>query len=208
MPRLTLLHPEPTKIAAIVLAAGESRRLGEPKQLVTFQGQSLIRNAALTALNSECDVTAVTLGSNSEVCLQEVGDLPVEILRVGRWSAGMSESIVIGATALQKRSDIAAMLVLLCDQPLVTSAALNELILKFKETGAPIVASGYNGEFGAPVIFARSLFSELISLSGDCGARDLIKRRRALLRSVPLPEAAVDIDTVEDLERLVELTDA
>lgn len=192
----------PTKIAALILAAGESLRLGEPKQLVTYRGEPLIRHAALTADSSACDTITVALGASFDECLVALGDLPLGTVRVDNWESGMSQSIVSGVSLLQDQPDVSAILILLCDQPLVTSESLNRIIVEYKKTGAPIVASEYNGNLGAPVLFVRSLFPELITLSGDCGARELIRLHHNKVCRVSVPEAAIDIDTAEDLKRL------
>ncbi|HSG99930.1 MAG TPA: nucleotidyltransferase family protein, partial [candidate division Zixibacteria bacterium] len=200
--RYSRMIAEHRQIAALVLAAGESRRLGRPKQLAQFRGQPLLRHVAQTALQSHCDRVIVTLGANAGECRRVLETLPLETLMVEDWREGMSASIVAGATLAISRTEISALLVTLCDQPLVTAAMLNRILAEYKNTGAPIVASEYAGVLGAPVLFARNVFADLMSLRGDRGARDLLTSQRHPITCVSLPEAVCDIDTTADLERL------
>lgn len=196
------MSAERTEIAALVLAAGESQRLGQPKQLAHFRGRPLLRHTAQVALQSDCDRVIVTLGANAGACQHVLEELPLETLMIKNWREGMSASIVAGARLVTTLPETSALLVTLCDQPLISATMLNVIIAEHKNTGAPIVASEYTGRLGAPVLFARRVFADLMSLQGDRGARDLITSQRHPVTGIPLPEAVCDIDTTGDLERL------
>lgn len=187
------------KIGGLLLAAGGSRRLGSPKQLLEFEGKTLIRRAAEALIDAGCDPAVVILGAEVERSRTEIADLPVEVIDNAEWETGMSSSIRVGVSQIASR-EIDAVLVTLCDQPHVTGEKLLPFIDKFLSIGSPIVAAEYNGVRGVPALFAREMFDQLLKLEGDNGARDLIRRGRSV--AIDLPEAEVDIDTVDTAENL------
>jgi molybdenum cofactor cytidylyltransferase len=184
-------------IGAILLAAGASRRMGAPKQLIRFDGHSLLRRAAETAIGSGASPVIVVLGARAEDMLPELADLPIEAVINPDWALGMSASLRCGIQALLALApETEAVLVTLCDQPFVTGAHLGALIERFR---APITASLYNSTLGVPAVFARALFPELEALEGDSGARRLIQLHSAETTAFDLPEAAIDLDSPIDL---------
>lgn len=189
------------KIGIIILAAGGSSRMnGQPKQLLKFEGKTLVRRAAKTALKTGCP-TIVVLGANADEAKKEIRDLPLETVVNKNWAAGIGESIKTGLSALLGENP-SAVVVMLCDQPFVTAKTLNHLIEKHKQTGAPVVASHYNETLGVPALFARELFGELSNLAGDAGAKAIIKKHAAQAVQTPAPEAAFDVDTQADFQKL------
>jgi molybdenum cofactor cytidylyltransferase len=156
-----------SRVVAIILAAGFSRRLGRPKQSVVFEGETLLDRATRLAHEVADEVIVVTRENNP---LAE---------------EGMASSIRHGIAAAGAG---ARMLIMLCDQPLLTAAHLRALLA----VDAPIVASGYAGIAGVPAVFAPSLAPELLALRGDVGARSIIERHGAHV--VPFEDAAIDID--------------
>ena len=193
-------------IGIILLAAGASVRLGEAKQLLEFDNQTLLRRSAETALKvSDCVV--ITLGARSEILRREIEDLPVKIVENEYWDAGMGGSVRIGlATLIEKAENLKGVIIMVCDQPFVSRDCLEKLIAKFKETNAPIVACEYSNTLGVPVLFSANIFPELLALEFSHGAKTLIKKHRQQVVSVAFPEGAFDIDTPEDYERLLKLT--
>lgn len=191
------------KIGGILLAAGGSSRLGRPKQLLEFNGKSLIRRAADTLVNSNCRPITVVLGAETERSTAELDGLDVAICINENWQSGMSSSIVAGLNSLLKTEPtLDAVVVTLCDQPHVDSADIDEIIAAFSETQRPIVAAQYGETTGVPALFSREMFADLFQLEGDKGARQLIRENSELVRSVHIEKAAIDIDTVDDADRI------
>ncbi|HET6976466.1 MAG TPA: nucleotidyltransferase family protein [Pyrinomonadaceae bacterium] len=187
-------------VGLIILAAGGSTRLGSPKQLLPFGGQTLIRRAAATAVASNCDQVVVVIGNQPQEMRRELEGMPVSIVENSDWESGMSTSIRIG---LAEVSDNDATLIMLCDQPFVTAAVLDNLIETYHKTGMPIVASDYGPIRGVPALFAKELYPELSSLAADEGARRIIARHPELVATIAFADGVIDVDTAEDHRRLV-----
>lgn len=190
-------------IGIILLAAGGSRRLGTPKQLLRFQGRSLLRHSVEAALASLAHPVVVVLGAYAERLKPEISDLPVQVVENQRWAEGMSSSLRAGMQALTTVADtLEAVLLMVCDQPYVASRTLNGIIEAYRSTGRPIVASEYAGTVGVPALFTRDLFPDLMTLEGDHGASHIIRTHEDEVLRFPFPEAGIDIDTREDYEAL------
>jgi molybdenum cofactor cytidylyltransferase len=187
-------------IGAIVLAAGGSSRLGTPKQLLTFRGETLVRRAAMAALESVCDRVVVVVGSHASGMRDQLNDLPVCIVENENWQSGISSSIRAG---LEHISSPDGVVITLCDQPFMTAAVLNELIDTHRKTHRAIVASTYGTIRGVPAFFAPELFNELASLTKDEGARQIIASHPERVATVEFSQGAIDIDTPEDHKRLI-----
>jgi molybdenum cofactor cytidylyltransferase len=180
-------------IGAIVLAAGESKRLGQPKQLVRFRGKSLVENAYETAA-AVCSHVAVVLGANAELVRPAVPPGAIIILNE-RWAEGMASSIRAGLEAIESKSNVVVLMT--CDQPLVTPDLLSRLL-----STPGMTAAEYEGTLGIPAMFSRMYFPLLHALQGTEGAKKaLLKFERDVTR-FPAPEAAFDVDTPADVERL------
>lgn len=189
-----------TSIAALLLAAGSSTRLGTPKQLLKYRGQSLLRHIAEIVLASSVGEMHVVVGFEAEQMKAELHGLDARLVDNANWHKGMASSIRTGISALQQSID--AVVILLCDQPLITTQLLDGIISAHATTGKPIVACEYGGTVGAPALFARSCFPELLQLEGDRGAKQVITQHLDQVAVVPFPGGSVDIDTVADYERL------
>ncbi len=183
--------------AAIVLAAGSSSRLGQPKQLLDYGGEPLLRRAARLALSvGAAPVLVVTGAPEHEVA---VHNLPVSVVLNTGHAEGMGSSLRAGMAALARLAPTAGrVLLLVCDQPLLGASHLLALL----EAEAPhgVAAAEYGGRLGVPAVFAREHFPALAAVAGDRGARALL--RGMAVTAVAMPEAAVDIDTPGDLEAL------
>ena len=116
---------------------------------------------------------------------------------------GMSASIRAGTEYLTARADTHAVVVMLCDQPRVEARIINELVAAYRATNAPLVTAKYDGTHGVPALFDQRLYPALLALTGSQGAKSLILAHSAHLSEVPTPEAALDVDTLADYERLV-----
>lgn len=194
--------PGEPRLAGIVLAAGASRRLGRPKQLVRFEGRTLVERAADLALDVCDGDIVVVVGASADEVTSCLGDRPVRALPNPGWAEGMGRSLAVGIAAVP--AHCAAALVLLCDQPLVAAPSLAALIEPWRRDPERLVAAAYRDALGVPAIFPRRLFPELAALGGDRGARAVIAREGDRVLAIALPEAAFDVDdaaAVAELER-------
>lgn len=190
-------------IAIVILAAGASARMGIPKQLLPYRGRSLVRHAVEAALGSTCRPVLIVLGANAEQIRPEVEGPSVQIVPNPRWAEGLSSSIRAGIEALASSEDPPEAVVLtLCDQPLVCSDDIDALVAAYRSTTRPIIASKYAGTLGVPALFAQSVLPELLHLAGDAGAKQVIQRHLASVWPVPCPHAAIDLDTLVDYEAI------
>lgn len=195
-------------VGAVILAAGSSSRLGSPKQTLQFQGESLLRRAALAALGAGCRPVVVVTGAYAELSRRELDGLDVREALNPRWETGMASSINAGLEGLLGAdADVAAAVFMLCDQPHVTADVISGLAAAHRVTQRPVIASAYGGSFGVPALFSRSLFAELARLEGEAGAKQVIQRYASEAHFLPFRGGEVDVDTRDDFSRLI-ATDA
>lgn len=177
-------------IAAIVLAAGESRRLGESKQLARLGDETLLERTVRLCLEAACVPIVVVLGASSE-SIQKQCNLEGAIVVINdEWREGMGSSLRAGVSALDSSVDGCA--IVTCDMPAVSAEHLRRLM-----QGDEVTASEYAGRRGVPAYFPASSFAALMRLHGDAGARELLKEAD----TVPLPGGELDVDTAQDLQR-------
>ena len=176
--------------------------MGSPKQLLRYDGETLIRRAANAAIESRCDRVAVVIGSHADEVIDELKDLPVSIVENLSWQRGMGSSIRAGLEGVL-RDDMCGVAIMLCDQPFVTSEVLNSLIDTHRRTGMPIVASNYGSRLGVPAFFGPELFAELAMLTADEGARRIIQKHPDKVATIQFAAGAIDVDTPRDHARLV-----
>lgn len=186
-------------VGVVVLAAGGSSRLGRPKQLVVYQGRTLVRRAAEAAVAAGCGPVVVVLGAHPEAVGRELAGLPVHAVEHADWAAGPGGSLQAGLRALP---GVEAAVFMLCDQVRVDAAHLRALVETWRRTGAAVVASAYDATRGVPALFSRAVFPELEALGPGQGARGVIAREPSRVAEVALPGGAEDVDTAEDLARL------
>ncbi|SHM15983.1 NTP transferase domain-containing protein [Mucilaginibacter sp. OK098] len=185
----------------IILAAGSSSRLGSPKQNLIYEGQTLLQRAIKTAQGTGCYPIIVVLGANFEVIHPTVENLPVTVVYNRDWQEGMSSSIRLGVSELQKEhTKIDSVILMLCDQPFVDTELLNQLILSSAKKS--VVVCAYNSGVGPPAFFDGYYFPELLLLQGNEGAKKLILKHEAHITTIPFPLGNIDIDTLDDFERL------
>lgn len=190
-------------MAAIILAAGAATRMGKLKQLLPYAGRTLLQHAIATALEATFAPVIVVVGAEASSVQASVASQRVSIVQNTHWQEGMGSSIAAGIRQLQlEQTDVAAVAILLADQPLVNVGHLERMRTEFHQTGAAIVAAEYSGTLGVPAIFQRSLLGLLATLPPDAGARRLFSQPHLRVQSFPLPEASVDIDTPDDFAAL------
>lgn len=190
------------KTGIVILAAGASARLGQPKQLLRFEGETLLGKTARVALESGCHPVVVVLGAHAETCHAEISKLSLHIVRNQNWPDGMASSIRAGVEALRALDDqLEAIILLVCDQPHISAAVIREL-LAARRGDKTIVASQYADKLGVPALFAAGYFAELENLGGDAGARLLFSKHAQATAAVSFPEGTIDIDVMADLAAL------
>jgi molybdenum cofactor cytidylyltransferase len=184
-------------VALVILAAGDSSRLGRPKQLIGIQGTSLLRRAAVTACASQAADVITVLGYDAPAMLGELDGLRVRVLENPDWREGISSSIRAALAVLPPATD--GVLFVTCDQPRLTSGHLNALIDAFARAPDRPVASGYGGTAGVPALFPRALFGELLLLHGDRGAQRVALDHSRELVVIQWPDGIFDVDTAPDV---------
>lgn len=190
-------------VALLLLAAGASTRMGQPKQLLPYHGRTLLRHAAETAVVSGCAPILMVTGALHEELLPEIAGLPIQPVHNAEWETGMASSIRAGLTALAGTQP-AAVLIMLTDQPLVTPALLQQLVRQQQQTQAPAVVAAYGDTLGVPAVFAPVLLPKLLQLQGQQGAGRLIASLGAAVGQVPFPAGVFDVDTPEQYTALLQ----
>ncbi len=180
-------------LAGIVLAAGESRRMGSAKLLLRHRGQTLLARAATTAAQV-CDAVWVVVGAYPRRYGNEVKATGVQVVVNPNWREGLASSLRRGVEALPP--EFGAALILLADQPFVKRRHLEALADRHRRDGCDLALSRYQGVLGAPALVDRSLFSQIMTLRGDRGARALTGVASSV-GEVSL-QGALDVDTPED----------
>ena len=182
----------------IILAAGNSSRLGVPKQLLEYKNKSFLRLIAEKALEVQPSEVIAVLGFESDRMQREFEDWPIRIVLNHAWTEGIASSIRTGINTVHSQADAA--LIALCDQPAVTTELLSQLISLCSHE-KPIAATEYNQILGVPACFDRSIFPELLLLQGDVGAKRVIAQDWTRVAAHAFPQAAIDIDTLEDYQK-------
>jgi molybdenum cofactor cytidylyltransferase len=200
------------KVAGIILAAGESKRYGQPKQLLDYHGKPFVRIVAEKALAAGLNPVVVVTGANAERVEAAIHDLPVKIVRNENWPEGQSTSIRAGIQNLTSpKSDgfggswdgVGGCIFLLIDQPQVTEEVMRALIERHAQTLDPVVAPYIFDKRANPVLLDRVTFDELMKLSGDVGGRGIFSKFSPRYVNWYDPRLLLDVDTPEDYERLI-----
>jgi len=191
-------------VAALILAAGPSRRLGQPKQLLTCGGETLLNGAIRIASEAGAAPVLVVLGAQFDAIRGSIQSRSVIAVHNDRWRQGMGRSVETGMRALAVCAPGAEGVLLMgCDQPRLTVDHLRTLINAFASHGSPaIAASSYAGIRGVPAVFPRETFADLRALRGDKGARPVIERAPFPIVPVEFEGGEVDIDAPGDLAQL------
>ncbi|MDQ6530355.1 nucleotidyltransferase family protein [Flavobacterium sp. LHD-85] len=192
------------KTGIIILAAGNSSRLGRPKQLLEFKESTLLKNTISEALKVENSFVIVVTGSNHDVIESELNLPEITFSFNSDWEKGMSSSIKKGINQLLDHNpDCEQCILAVCDQPFVTNSVFENLILESCKTQKGIAASAYSETLGTPVLFNKKYFQELLELNGQEGAKKLVKKYAEDVVSVLFEKGNIDIDTEEDYNKLI-----
>ncbi len=192
------------RCAVLILAAGQSSRLGSPKQLLEFEGSPLISRVAKTAVEADIGEVFVVVGANAEQVKNELNMPHLRLVLNEEWQEGMASSIRKGLAAVEKAEpEVDGVMILVCDQPYLEAGTLREILQKQQASGLAMAASVYQGKVGTPAVFHRSIFPQLMELTGDTGARKLFNAHAGEVALVPFEKGIIDIDTKEDYEKLI-----
>ncbi len=186
--------------SVIILAAGSSSRLGQPKQLVSYQGKSLLVHAIEAAKEVAGGAVVVVTGAHEELIRAAIATYDVHIIHNPLWQQGMASSIAAGVNSLPSGTHQA--IIMLCDQPFADAALLKELIGQQRLNDSKLVACTYGGSIGVPALFDQSLFAQLLELKGQEGAKKIIQKCQEQAAIIPFEKGTIDIDTPTDLEHL------
>ena len=183
----------------ILLAAGASKRLGQPKQLLPLGDKSLLQHGLETALQANVEPVILVTGADAGVIEKEVHDKKINVVENADWEEGIASSIRCGLNALLEITpDIEHAIFMVCDQPFVSVSLLNELIDACNTSGDDIIACSYSNTIGTPALFSKNYFPALLELQGDEGAKKLLKQYSDAVGVIPFPKGNIDIDTMQD----------
>jgi molybdenum cofactor cytidylyltransferase len=189
-----------TSLSILIPAAGASRRLGQPKQLLQHKGNSLLGNAVNAAHSIAPREIIVVTGAHSEAVRTAVQHPSVRWVDNPKWPEGMGGSIAIGSAAISPKST--GLMILLCDQWRINAQDFEILVKTWRSAPERIVVAEAEGQYMPPVIFPSICFTRLRELKGDQGARSLFEAHQDLITPVPIANAAFDLDTPTDLDRM------
>jgi molybdenum cofactor cytidylyltransferase len=184
----------------LVLAAGASTRLGQPKQLVKLGGRPALHIVLSNAVAVAGNAVTVVVGANAGQLTHLLSHSPASSVVNKQWEEGIASSLRCGLAATPAAAD--AVMIVLGDQVCVTADDLKRLLAAWRDQENVIAAASYGHGIGVPAIFPRACFSELAELRGDAGARRILQRNPDRIVRVPMPNAAIDLDTPEDLQAL------
>ena len=187
----------------VILAAGSSTRLGQPKQLLEFQGTTLIQRITQIAVTAVKKPVVVMLGANCSLIHSQLIHMPVHIVYNPEWSQGMTSSIRKGLMALLYFSpDTEGVIFAVCDQPYITPDLFGEMISVGNHSQKPIVACLYNNVLGTPVLFKKEYFEVLLALKDSEGPRKILQSHPESVEAVQFPLGIFDVDTLRDYHAL------
>lgn len=189
-------------ITGLVLAAGQSKRMGRPKMLLPFRNKTVIESVLNESLQSNLDKVLVVLGGDRESICKQIQSLPVETCFNPDYRQGMLSSVQAGLRNLPAETD--AVCLILGDQPQIQAAVIDQLIKVFDKSKQNILIPEFNNRRGHPVLFSASYIDEIFTLNQNIGLRELMQRHRddILELNIQAPEILEDLDTPEDYERL------
>ena len=189
----------------LIVAAGESKRLGTPKQLLQFEGQSLINRLVNIVRDAGSFPITIVLGAEAAAIQAKLTDANLHVVINEEWNEGMGSSIRVGLKKMiEMDADMDGVLILVCDQPFIKSESIQSLIQMQQSTGLPMAACFYEGIVGTPALFHQSMFSDLLKLTGDTGAKKMMKDKMADVAKLNFEKGVIDIDTMEDYQKIIQ----
>jgi molybdenum cofactor cytidylyltransferase len=189
------------KSGIIILAAGASTRLGRSKQMLDVDGETLLMRTVRAALHADAGRVIVVLGANEQQHRNLLQGTPVEIVYNEQWQKGMGNSLKAGLRHLISKDDLLeAVVIAVCDQPLLTSQTITNLFHRYLASHKPIVASRYSGQPGVPVLFDKRYFKPLLEISDGEGAKKIIQSNGSVVDLVDFPGGEIDLDTPDDYD--------
>ncbi|MCA0229307.1 MAG: nucleotidyltransferase family protein [Bacteroidetes bacterium] len=193
------------KIGIIILAAGESKRMGSPKQLLQIEGKSLIHRTAEIALATDCYPVVLVIGANKPQIAPEIVDLPLTIIDNPMWHEGMSSSVKIGlAGVYMTYKEVEAVIILVCDQPYLSVSLLERMVEIYTTKKPRLIACRYGEELGVPALFDRTLFEELLDLKGDKGAKPVLMKHLDEAHILQFEAGSIDLDTPDEYQAFLD----
>lgn len=192
-----------TKIEVLIMAAGASRRLGQPKQLLEYKGETLIRRISNEAINANIGHVTVVTGFDHENIEKQISDLKLDVFFNQEWDEGLGASIRNGLKhILAERPDTNAILLTMSDQPKVDASHLKKLANAYDSNRTMIIASAYSSTFGVPVLIDSFYFDKLKELKGDEGGKKILANYIKNIVEIPFIDGKIDIDEKKDLKTL------
>ncbi|WP_316822909.1 nucleotidyltransferase family protein [Pedobacter gandavensis] len=187
----------------IILAAGNSSRLGKPKQLLNYQGETLLGIVSKAAIETTCEPVVVVLGAYAQEISANHHHPAIQYVINEHWEKGMSSSIAVGISAvLAQDKDIQQLIIAVSDQPFISAEVFKTLMSTQSKTNKGIVASSYANTTGTPVLFYKNYFPKLLSLQGNEGAKYLLNKYPEDCSSLVFELGDIDIDTTSDYDNL------
>jgi len=192
--------------AIVLLAAGQSARLGQPKQLLPFGGKALVVLVLEEAIKSDLHPVVVVLGAYAKAINAVLPGNRVEVIHNENWSHGMGTTIATGTQyILQNHPDTDQILFLLSDQPFVSTSHIQKILDKANNSDATIIASHYNDKLSVRALFKRPVFDELLGLNGEKGARNVIRKIKERVAKIEFPIGQYDVDTIEEYIKVLQV---
>ncbi|MBK7807118.1 MAG: nucleotidyltransferase family protein [Saprospiraceae bacterium] len=199
-----MLVQKTCNISLILLAAGESSRLGMPKQLLMYKGKNLMLHTIDMMLTLGME-TFIVLGAYGEKIQKQVNTYDAKIVENEEWNEGLASSIRKGLQGvLRSNPDTEAVILVLCDQPFLSAEILRQILEKYHDTGLPIIHCHYGEVSGPPTLFHRSMFPYLLELKGGQGAKKVVDMFPDQVAFIDFPKGSLDIDTPEDYQQLID----
>ncbi len=193
---------ESFKTAIVILAAGSSKRMGEPKQLLPWGNSTLIEHIIQKALKVKVTEVSVVLGANFEIINKQIKNYPINIITNTNWKAGLSISISKAVSHYITEQKIEALIFILADQPFISDNYLKQMLSNYMVNQNQIIATQYeDGKLGVPVLFDKYFFNELLSLNGDIGANQILQNNKRYVKALEVSFNHIDIDTKVDYQK-------
>ncbi|MBS1682106.1 MAG: nucleotidyltransferase family protein [Bacteroidetes bacterium] len=198
-----MAQPKPF-ITAVILAAGSSSRMGQSKQLLKINEKSLVKKTVEEVIKSGVDRTFIVLGSDNQAIQKELEAVRLEVVFNPEWNKGIGSSIKCGLAEAMKSPELNAVIFSVCDQPLLRAFHVKKLIYEYTNSRNQIVASRYAGSDGVPALFDRSMFTKLMRIADQAGAKKIIEQNSTLVKSIDFPDGLIDLDTPKDYQQFLE----